>query len=48
MKFKNKSKGEKNMGIYDYEVEMPDGKMLKLQDYKGKVIILEKCVKTVL
>lgn len=28
------------MGIYDYEVEMPNGEMLKLEDYKGKVIII--------
>lgn len=28
------------MSIYDYEVEMSDGKMLKLEDYKGKVIII--------
>ena len=28
------------MGIYDYEVEMSNGEMLKLQDYRGKVIIV--------
>lgn len=28
------------MDIYDYEVEMPNGEMLRLEDYKGKVIII--------
>ena len=28
------------MGIYDYEVEMSNGEMLKLEDYRGKVIIV--------
>ena len=28
------------MNIYDYEVEKPNGEMLKLNDYKGNVIII--------
>ena len=28
------------MSIYDYEVERPDGEMLKLNDFRGKVIII--------
>ena len=28
------------MSIYNYEVEKPNGEMLKLEDYKGKVIIV--------
>lgn len=28
------------MNIYDYEVEMANGDMLKLEDYKGKVMIV--------
>lgn len=28
------------MGIYNYEVEMPNGEILKLENYKGKVIII--------
>jgi glutathione peroxidase len=28
------------MNIYDYEVEMANGEMLKLDDYRGKVIIV--------
>lgn len=28
------------MSIYDYEVEMANGEMLKLEDFKGKVIVV--------